>query len=175
MKIRNGFVSNSSSSSFIIGVPSYIVGQTDLLQQYLFGDNEHYPNPYSDQPYSWPSKAIAAIVMLDMRAEATRKEMVYAYASGYTNSYELAEERARMEFGINRDEFIKDKDTRRRYYDRVDELRTEYAGEVVDRFVKDNPDLKFFVLTYHDNDALGSAMEHGVLFDSIPCLKVSHH
>lgn len=48
MKIRQGFVSNSSSSSFVVG---FYRKPKDVaeLQQLLFQEDQIYPHPYDDE------------------------------------------------------------------------------------------------------------------------------
>ena len=45
MKIRNGFVSNSSSSSFIVAFPEK-PKSAEHVRKMMFGDETDFPNPY---------------------------------------------------------------------------------------------------------------------------------
>ena len=74
MKIRRGFVSNSSSSSFLIFVdkkPATI----EETQKLFLGDDEFYPNPYhdpdssyfNDRPASYPAKVVASDVFESLK------------------------------------------------------------------------------------------------------------
>ena len=62
MKIRNGFVSNSSSSSFIVAIPKSVdVSDPEQVREVLFGDDKTL-TAYDD---SYPTKMIAATVSSD--------------------------------------------------------------------------------------------------------------
>lgn len=68
MKLRTGFVSNSSSSSFIVAIPKRIKTSKDL-QKLLFGDERFYPNPYAGNdahsPWGWPIEEVVSVVYKD--------------------------------------------------------------------------------------------------------------
>ncbi|KKK77527.1 hypothetical protein LCGC14_2852710, partial [marine sediment metagenome] len=57
MKIRQGFISNSSSSSFIVAFPKIPKNQNEL-QTMLFGDKESYGTPWQN----WPAQQVASTV-----------------------------------------------------------------------------------------------------------------
>ena len=175
MKIRNGFVSNSSSSSFIIGVPKDVAEDKAKLKKYLFGNNEVYPNPYiwdSDDIYSWPAEEVTNIVFDDIHKEGPidHDRMVEEYSDGYTPTFEQSEREVRQSMGIGRHDWSDG------MFKKIAELNEQKSKEVVDQFIQDNANCQFYVVNYSDNDGvLSTAMEHGCLFDFIPCLKVSHH
>lgn len=45
-KIRNGFVSNSSSSSFVVAFPKKMKLTKESIKQHLYGDSERIPSPW---------------------------------------------------------------------------------------------------------------------------------
>jgi hypothetical protein len=98
--------------------------------------------------------------------------MVDEYSSGYTKAYEQAEIDARKKFGLSQYEFP-GRETE--FYIEQEKLCEKYAKKIVEDFVAENPDCLFYIVSYADDTELGSAMEHGVLFDYVPHLKVSNH
>ena len=64
MKIRKGFVSNSSSSSFIVGLPKK-PDTVKELQNIMFGDFEFIEDSWGDEVY--PTKKIAEDVFFDIK------------------------------------------------------------------------------------------------------------
>jgi hypothetical protein len=98
MKKRNGFVSNSSSSSFIVAF-SKTPESVDELQKMLFDDKLEYPYPYPDlidsmddkykPPLSWPTKDIAHDVWnsLHHKQPLTNHQVLDEIISGYFEGY----------------------------------------------------------------------------------------
>jgi hypothetical protein len=59
MKIRMGFVANSSSSSFIVAFDRELSEITrDEFQRMLFGDKQYVCDPYHN--YNWPTYPLAS-------------------------------------------------------------------------------------------------------------------
>jgi len=67
MKIRNGFVSNSSSSSFVVIFPREPKSASDVKEM-LFKDRSDYANPYQygDDECSWSTNTVANTVWTDI-------------------------------------------------------------------------------------------------------------
>lgn len=165
MKIRNGFVSNSSSSSFIV-VFDKKPSSVEELQKLLFGDNDVYDGPYSG---SWPAKEVAEVVWKDLQGQSplTVDELAGNVGGEASENYP---------------EYIDGiwelKDGRLR--ERMSSLH--YAAcevedkRVAEEFAKENEGKSIFRFEYSDNDgALSTAMEHGDLFKRLKHIKNSHH
>ena len=182
MKIRNGFVSNSSSSSFIIAVPM-CTSTLGELQDYIFEDKEVFRNPYvwnvDTDTHGWPVSTITAIVFRDISKQQpkTMEQLVAENCGGYTPEYEQADEDARKEAGVTEHTmYDMEREDHNRLYERSEELRTEYSQDKIQAFMTQNPECFFFVVEYSDSDGeLWSAMEHGDLFENIPHIRISHH
>jgi hypothetical protein len=186
MKIRNGFVSNSSSSSFIIAVPKDVHSLHDF-HKLMFQEQTMFVNPFCNEHSTpcWDSYVISQIVWREVSEwdDKNKLELVDEYCQGWTDESEQAEQKAAAEFGLSgctcggclRDFYDSGVD-RRKIWDRASAIYRELATERVNAFVADNPDCKFYVVEYSDNDGeLWSAMEHGDTFINIPHLKVSKH
>jgi len=69
MKIRNGFVSNSSSSSFLVAFPRNPKNVNDVIEM-IFGNEITFVHPYGDgeyYPMGYPVKQIAEIIWNDIK------------------------------------------------------------------------------------------------------------
>lgn len=177
MKIRGGFVSNSSSSSFIIAVPRNVISLSQF-HDYVFKGNTTYVNPYvydSKDIACWDSDVVSTIVWRDIKKQYDGKtvdELIEVYASGYSDESVEAEKEIATKYGAKDIYDINGYDK----WHEVAILLEKKVANVIASFVKDNPDCYFCIVEYSDNDGqLFSAMEHGDLFVNIPHLKVSHH
>ena len=79
MKIRNGFVSNSSSSSFVVAWPKQPKTVNDVVDA-LFGNQKSYANPYDfdNSTPSWNVQVVAGRVLQGMSFDkkAIRKQFI---------------------------------------------------------------------------------------------------
>lgn len=176
MKFRNGFVSNSSSCGFVVGLQKK-PESVEELQKIFFGDEEYYFHPYQDDDENifWTTAKIAGIVFKDMK-EVSNAEAVEEINDGWIDE-------------VQDDPVVKNAEKLWRqtpwddsqYKERMEEyncLCREKSEELLDNFLRKNELWgKFmFTVTYADNDGiLGCAMEHGGLFDKVPHIRCSRH
>lgn len=154
MKIRNGFVSNSSSSSFIVAFP-YKPESVEELQNWLFPYENHFVSPYAEYDgRTWPVEVVAQIVFQQITKEAPEEEIIkeLAYSTHYLSKFNHED--------INVFRGMVDKD----------------ATKKAKQFLENNAGKFICIFEYCDGVSdLESAMEHGNLFKNLPHLISGHH
>jgi hypothetical protein len=168
MKSRKGFVSNSSSSSFVVAFKT-LPESAEELQKVLFGADEIYSDPWDD--CSWSAQEIAKIVFQDFEGQKplSPEEVLKAIKAGWFPGYPDDRNSWGGYWRLKGEEFKKAQEA---HYKKVDEK----ALEVSNNFLTANKDCQFFEFEYSDNDGnRSSAMEHGDLFHRIPHLRISKH
>ena len=164
MKIRNGFVSNSSSSSFIVALPSTPESAKEmealLFPKNIGGEIEH---PYCDETY--PTSVVAKTVFGDLGDAINRAEMVSQIDSGWFEG--------RPELPDTWEMPLEDRLT---VWDNDSLLSRQAASALALKFLISNQGCVFHVWSYADGDGpYFSTLEHGGIFNALPHIRVSHH
>lgn len=179
MKIRNGFVSNSSSSSFVVLFPREPKNASDVKDMLFTKDqNIYYYDDYDK--VNWTCDSVAEIVWRDIcNQEKNDLEKAEEIISGCSN-YDYADAPDYDDF-----KYLPDGDDRwYAYYEAMNIYTKKKLKEFFNlRKLKlqklNNEDVEDSVLynfSYSDNEgSLNSAMEHGGLFDNLKCIKVNNH
>lgn len=167
MKIRNSFVSNSSSSSFIVAFPKRPKSAKEL-QKMLFGEKQEFHSNWGDK--FWTAKEVTAIVWHDLKSQKPMN--LESVAKGitcgsYLYDYGLEFPHYSLEFGS--DEY---KEAWEQFRCKEGQMSKEHA----DKFLKKNPNTVVFRFEYSDNDGdLYSNMEHNDLFQRLPHIQIPNH
>lgn len=153
MKKRQGFVSNSSSSSFIVAFPN------------ISGDYNNFDTKILKH---WSPKVTRQVwhdILSQLGEKAFSEKEFSSCLTGlfYSETY---------------DELEKQYPTKQRLalFELVGEKVREKALDRWTKFKKENPDTSIFLFEYEDgNGEFFSYMEHGGIFDHLPNIRISHH
>jgi hypothetical protein len=168
MKIRAGFVSNSSSSSFVVGF-NFKPESDYELNYMLFGQDAkdnwqnidfHGIRYYTIGNIVWQSLQHQKPMTLREIYEEVRWGRFPGHNDG-RNPYDYKTEKEKYE----------------EYYHKQEIENKRCARKFLRKFFKSVPEnMQFFTFTYSDNDGdIFSAMEHGGLFNRFPHIKINHH
>ncbi len=161
MKTRTGFVSNSSSSSFVVAFNKVPETQEELREQ-LFPNGETgyvYEGLLGINTYS--VEKVAGAVWQDMKdmQPLNEAEIIEVFKSGYIDGMPSFA----YDFGALSNE-------------EADVLDNEHVAEVANKFYSQHHGYKFYSFHYSDNDGdFDAALEHGELFHSLPHFVISNH
>lgn len=159
MKVRMGFVTNSSSSSFIVLFDAIPQSMEELHKMMFPG------GPTSVQPYdnSMSSTAVAERVWNDMKGQTPNDVDAMVKALG-----------DRFEGAPDRDDFrpIKDDISFGHDFDRYTEVVEIKAKQLINKLLAKGKSI--FTFSYADEDG-ESILEHGEIFSALEYQQISHH
>lgn len=167
MKIRQGFVSNSSSSSFIVAFPKDMEVTSDNVHNHLFG-----PAFSSITAYDWigtfSTKEIADQVTRDIREQKPNVDEQIAEALGghLPGSPDMDRFRVRKADGKGYDYD----------WDAYTAANAAFRAQMAEKIKKEFAGQDVYTFEYSDNDgSFMCTMEHGGIFDNVPHMRISNH
>ena len=198
MKTRNGFVSNSSSSSFIIALDK-LPENAQEMHELLFNSSKEEMLQLYDFYDAISSFEIAEIVFRDITSKNESvfniQQLVYEllcgcvdgienfYDSKFARMNNEAENKLHEEARILGKRVYDDPDFSRMidetystFYDIHNNIAMEDAKNVATMFLNSNKGKLVFSLSYSDNaGGIECQIEHGNTFRNIPHIQISHH
>lgn len=159
MKIRHGFVSNSSSSSFIVAFPKEPKSFDDV-KEVLFGDSNIFINPYDDDNFS--ALEVSDTVFEDIKKQKpnNKKEILKSFGGYIDGSPDLGSFKKGNEYD----------------WDGYYKASEDFCKKNADKFIKENKGSFIYTFEYSDNEGdYFCALEHGDLFEKLPHERISNH
>ena len=172
MKVRNGFVSNSSSSSFIVIFDCDPRGNPDYLKKILYGDRDEIVPQYADLYADFKTVSTDVLVShilseLEGKEPVGLKEVIDAIRFDMIDYYDNPlYGRNAPEYGTEEYELLQEK---------MDRESIQKAITAAEEFLKKSKGKQVFILEFEDGCQIGAQLEHGGTFDGLENIRISHH
>ena len=169
MKIRKGFVSNSSSSSFIVAFDREEL-TPEYLKEVLYYNAEKVPyvHNWGEERIIFDTNQLCKEICEEL--EPGTPEKILELTRG-CSSYD---DSRFPEFPPYNN--ILTDDERRKQWDEYDKKCNAVAEEIAAEITKQYEGKHVFVVSFSDNDgSMGSQLEHGDTFDAVEYKRISNH
>jgi hypothetical protein len=179
MKKRIGFVSNSSSSSFVVAFPKKPKNIKEL-QEMMFGKQEwHYSDGYgknTDIPTTDIAKAVFSEI--NNKKTASKKDVFESIRNGWFGYYINPELFPGHYLSQNSLKLTWDKDADKikENWEKDDIKNDERAKNIANAFLAANKKKFIAVMSFSDNDGdFSSMLEHSDIFHRLEHIITSYH
>lgn len=179
MKTRYGFVSNSSSSSFILSLDKK-PETVEEMKKLLFGDAEFYDDPYydadsiyfSNRTAKYPALEVAKTVFDDLKDQTSMDQAKVAEEldSGWAE--------IRLDDGSKApsyDDFRAEGDNGDYNEEAYQKASVVFFEKAAEELIEESKEKELYIVSYSDDCSYGCALECGTLFDKVDHLRISHH
>ncbi len=179
MKIRLGFVSNSSSSSFVIAFLHKPKNAEDVRQM-LFGKQQwHYTGlSYGDEETDVSTKVLAENVFNKIKKKATKQEILDSIQHGWFDGWmgilpghDSSYDEDYHKMDRNAPDYEKRRDA---YWEKQDKENKKRAGAIAEAFRRSNKDKYIVVMEFSDNED-EAVEEHSNIFQRVEHIRTSYH
>ena len=166
MKVKQDFVTNSSSSSFIVAFNVPVTSLDEIKDKIMFIEKAEavFKGIQEQTP-----------IKLEHSPECVHKltdEISSGYFEGFIFDWEDLRKLKKEDFPTEKEYFEARAKERKKYED----ANWEKAEKIAIRFIEENIGKVAYIFSYSDNDGrFWSEMEHGQTFEEFPHLEISHH
>jgi hypothetical protein len=169
MKIRGGFVSNSSSSNFIVALDEAPKSIDDIYKIFRLQVGGFYRYDRFDGPRFYPNDQVASSLLSELAGPLTIEQI----AGEFTHDQDLD----LSQFECDRLVIQRSRTRQVTFdWDKYQKACEEYGMKTAEDFIGRYPDKLFFRATYADEDGdFGCAMEHGDVWNAVLHKRISHH
>jgi hypothetical protein len=173
MKIITDFITNSSSSVFLVAFPKRIK-TLQYIKEFIMND-AHAKIIFKDAIEQDKKVKKISLDNKQIRNKLT-EELTYGYYDGVYKDFNLTEKAFAKEKGITVEELRNNRRWSDAYFDQERLQKQSRALVVADQFAKDNHGQYLYVFKYGDEQGgIYAELEHNNVFYKLRHIRVSHH